>query len=235
MLKKILVAVVLVLAVGGAALYFFVLKDDPAPKLSVGDTPAGSDAGKVVDVEGAWTVKASTATNVGFRIQETFIGGAAKHTAVGRTPAVSGGMTIAGTKVTKAKITADLAAIEFTDTPAGLDVANRKRAIENAGLEIAKFPSAEFELTAPIELEAIPKGGVTVSAKATGDLTLHGVTKSVTFTIDAKIVNGTIVVATADPVSISLADYGMTPPKFGPVADVSKTGSFEFKVTLDRA
>ena len=234
MLKKLLVAIVLLLVVGGGAFYFLVLKDDPAPNLTVG-AGAGSDAGKVVAVEGKWAVKASSGTAVGFRIQETFVGGVAKHTAVGRTPAVTGAMTIAGTEVTAADITADLGAIGFTDTPAGLDVANRKRAIENAGLEIAKFPSAAFRLTAPIELGAIPKGGVTVTAQATGDLTLHGVTKSVTFPVAAKIVNGTIIVATKAPVPITLADYGMQPPTFGPVADVSKTGQFEFKVTYARA
>src|SRR4051794_16735514 len=109
MLKKLIAAVVVLVVVAVGAVWFFVLKDDPEKQLSVDDPASGStttavDTGQAVDVAGAWTVQAGGDTAVGFRIQETFIGGVAKHTAVGRTASVTGGMTIAGTQVTKADI-----------------------------------------------------------------------------------------------------------------------------------
>ena len=46
--------------------------------------------------------------------------------------------------------------------------------------------TATFKLTAPITLTSIPQNKVPVTTSATGDLTLHGVTKSVTFDVSAQ-------------------------------------------------
>ena len=77
--------------------------------------------------------------------------------------------------------------------------------------------------------------GKTVTASATGDLTIHGVTESVTFDVDAKVDGSTIRVATAKPVPVKLADHKITPPTGGPVASVEDTGSFEFLIILGQA
>jgi len=242
MIKKLLALAVVVVIAAGGAFYWFVLRDKPAAKLSVTAPSSGTksstsiaDAGQAVPVDGTWNVSAGGDNAVGLRIEETFVGGVAKHTAVGRTRTVTGSIAISGTKVTTGRFTADLTAIEFTDSPPGLDVANRKRAISRAGLETSTYPTGSFKLTKPIDLGTVPKAGVVITTTATGDLTLHGTTKSVTFKVQARIVNGSIVIATADPVPVVLADYKMTPPAFGPVADVSKTGSFEFRLTLTKA
>ena len=50
-------------------------------------------------------------------------------------------------------------------------------------MDVAKFPTSTFVLTAPIDFGAVPADGATVNATATGDLTLHGTTKSVTFNV----------------------------------------------------
>ena len=50
----------------------------------------------------------------------------------------------------------------------------------------------------------------------TGDLTLHGVTKSVTFSVDAQLVDGEIEIATTDPVEVVLTDYDIEAPCRGP-------------------
>jgi len=238
MIKKLVALVLVVVLGGGGAFYWFVIRKPAPAKLSVTASSDGkttttvADAGKAVAVDGTWSVSAGGDNSVGLRIQETFVGGVAKHTAVGRTKTVTGSIAIAGTKVTTGSFTADLTAIEFTDSPPGLNVANRKQAISHAGLETSTYPTGAFKLTKPIDLGTVPKAGVVITTTATGDLTLHGVTKSVTFKVQAQIANGAIIIGTADPVPVVLADYKMTPPAFGPVADVSKTGSFEFKLTL---
>ncbi len=173
----------------------------------------------------------------GLRITERFVAGAAENTAVGRTSEVEGSITIAGTEVTKGSFTVDLASLEYTDSPPGLDVANRKAAMEGAGLETNRFPEATFTLTEPIDLGSVPEPGRQVSAEATGDLTVHGVTRQVTIPVEAQAVDqdeARIEIATAEPVPVKLADYEMTPPVIGPVASVADTGTFEFKLVLRR-
>jgi polyisoprenoid-binding protein YceI len=231
MLKKVVGLIVVALVVVGGALWWFVLRNDPEPELSVdsgtgtsqtttGTTPASLD--------GTWAIAAGGDTTAGFRIDETFGGGAATHTAVGRSTDVNGSITIAGSQVTKGDFTVDLSALEFTDTLPGLSVSNRANAMKNRGLETSEFPAATFELTKPIDFGTKPAEGKTVTAQATGNLTLHGVTKEVTFDVEAKVVGNTIRVATADPVPVALADYDIDPPTGGPIASISDTGSFEF-------
>ncbi|MBA3606488.1 MAG: YceI family protein [Acidimicrobiia bacterium] len=49
-------------------------------------------------------------------------------------------------------------------------------------MDVEQFPGATFTLTAPIKFGAVPATAQPVTASATGDLTLHGVTRSVTIT-----------------------------------------------------
>ena len=239
-MKKVLIAlaVVVVLAVGGLIAYKAFLEDDAPAELGL-TTTSGSTATTAADgggtpasIDGTWTVRSEKPTQAGMRIKESFLSGLADHTAVGRTSAVEGSLTIDGTTVGEGSFTVDLASLEFTDTPSGLDVANRARAMENAGLETNRFPDATFELTEPIDLGEVPTAGQVVTQEATGDLTLHGVTKSVTFSVDAQLVDGEIEIATTDPVEIVLTDYGIKAPVQGPVAKVADSGSFEFVVRL---
>jgi polyisoprenoid-binding protein YceI len=236
MVKKIIGAVVVVLLVAGAGFWWFVLRDDAPEELSVdsrsedgASTPTGSTP---ESFDGTWAVVTGGDTQAGFRIQEDFAGGVVDHEAVGRTPAVEGSITIAGTTVSEGSFTVDLTSLEFTDSPPGVSAANRANAMKSKGLETDTFPEATFALTSPIELEAIPEDGETTTAEATGDLTLHGVTRSVTFTVEAKVEGDTIRVASADPVPVVLADHEIEEPTAPFVASVSDEGSFEFLLVL---
>lgn len=234
MIKKLIGLAVIVVVVAGAAIWWFVLRSDEPAELSV-DATSGSGtttSGTVpASLDGTWTVQQGGDTTAGFRITESFAGGLTDHTAVGRTPGVDGSLTIAGSDVTKGSFTVDLTKLAFSDDP-GFPVANRVRALETRGLQTQQFPDASFKLTAPIAFGAKPTAGKTVSATAKGDLTLHGVTKPVSFPVQAKIDGGTIRVATAKPVPVKLADYGIDPPTGGPVASVADEGSFEFLIVL---
>jgi polyisoprenoid-binding protein YceI len=235
-LKKVVIGVVIVVLLGAGAFYWFVIRDTPEKELTL-TKPTGTTAAQDGDpapasLDGTWKVRSEDPTRAGLRIKESFISGIADHTAVGRTSEVTGSLTIAGTKVTAGSFTVDLASLDFTDDPPGFDVASRSRAMQSAGLETDRFPTTTFELTEPIELGKEPEAGETITKDATGELTLHGVTKTITFSVDAQLIDGQIEVATSDPVPIKLADYGITPPVQGPVAKVSDTGSFEFLVRL---
>jgi len=73
----------------------------------------------------------------------------------------------------------DTATLE-SDRPA------RDSYIHDHALESDKFPKATFVLSAPIRLSGELRPGTDVNASATGSLTLHGVTKSITLDLDAR-------------------------------------------------
>ena len=85
---------------------------------------------------------------------------------------MTGTLTVDGTTITAAEFTADLTTLQS-------DEDRRDGQLGRQALETAQFPTATFVLTQPIELGEVPAEGATVEATATGDLTLHGVTKSV--------------------------------------------------------
>ena len=237
MLKKLLAAAAVVIVLGGAAVWYFVLRDDAPAELSV-DSGSGSDGdtsqttgATPESLDGTWTVQEGGDTTAGFRIKESFASGLTDHTAVGRSGDVTGSITIDGTTIPEGGFTVGLDSLEFTDDP-GIPVSNRANALKQNGLETDTFPEATFELTEPIDFGTEPADGETVTATATGDLTIHGVTKSVTFDVEAKVVGDTIRVATVDPVPVKLADYDIEKPTLGPVASIDDAGSFEFLVVL---
>ena len=99
-------------------------------------------------------------------------------------------------------------------------------------MEVDQFPTATFVLTQPIDFVQIPAEGGTVTAQATGDLTLHGVTLEVSFEVKATFKNGRIGVLGQIPVKFE--DYSIDNPSFGPVS-TEDNGLLEFVLVLDRA
>ena len=61
-------------------------------------------------------------------------------------------------------------------------------------------------ITQPIDLGTVPTDGTEITASATGDLTLHGVTKSVTLDVTAQR-NGDIIDVLGST-NVVFADYG---------------------------
>jgi polyisoprenoid-binding protein YceI len=153
--------------------------------------PAGS-------LDGTWTVDPAigsfdydagdfSGSWVGYRVQEE-LAGVGGTTAVGRTPRVTGSLTIDGTTVTAASFEADLTTLES-------DERNRDGQLGRQGIETDRFPTATFVLTEPIPLGSLPAVGQDVAVSAVGDLTLHGVTRSVSIPLHAALHDGVIAVA----------------------------------------
>ena len=76
-----------------------------------------------------------------------------------------------------------------------------------------EFPTATFVLTQPIELGAVPADGEQITASATGDLTLRGVTNEVTFDVTAQA-NGELI-GVLGSIPVLFSDYGIDNPSFG--------------------
>ena len=105
--------------------------------------------------------------------------------------------------------------------------------MKSQALETDQFPEATFVLAEPIELGSIPEEGTPVSAVATGDLTIHGVTQRVDFPLDAQIQSGSIVAA--GQLQVALADFDIATPSARIVASVEDVAILELSLVFSRA
>jgi polyisoprenoid-binding protein YceI len=221
-------AVVVAAPLVGTFLYINVLRDDPPPPLTLDDvtttTADGSTTssdGAVRDgVAGSWSV--GDGSTVGYRVHEELFGQGAD--AVGRSEGVTGTLTIDGTTLTAASFEVDMTTFES-------DESRRDGQFEGRIMEVDQFPTATFTLTAPVELGAEPADGDTIEVEATGDLTLHGVTREVTIPLQAKRTGDTF--AVDGSVTITFADYGIDDPSGGP-ASVGSDGELEVLLVFTR-
>jgi polyisoprenoid-binding protein YceI len=228
----ILVAVV---AAGGYGLWYLFLRSSGPPPVSgaslapvasaaAGSSPASLPAG---GLDGTWNVDTTvgsfadfTNSFVGYRVQEQ-LGGIGANTAVGRTPKVSGSLTLAGAKITAATVSADLTALQSDDQ-------RRDGQLARQGIQTSQFPTATFSLTSPIDLGSIPADGREVTVDATGQLTLHGQAKDVKIALKARLSGSVIEVAGS--LEIAFADYGIDKPTSFAVLSIADTGTIELQL-----
>jgi polyisoprenoid-binding protein YceI len=231
-------AVAVLIPVGTYVYIHFVEGDAPAPlTLESGASqpvttapttalaPSSTTAGSAPNAQSgsATTYKPASGSVVGYRVKETLFG--QSNEAVGRTSDVSGSMTLSGASVGAVDLTVNMKTVKS-------DQSQRDGQFTGRIMQTATFPTATFKLTQPLVLSNVPSDSTVVNAKATGDLTLHGVTKSVTFDLTAQRdganikVNGTIPVV--------FADYSISNPSGGP-ATTEDHGVIEFLVVFEKA
>ena len=223
----------LMLATAGTWTYIHILSSDAPARLTLNGTvtdnipattattaAAGTSAAPA-SFDGTWT--ATSGSQAGYRVKEILFGQSTE--AVGRTGNVDGALTISGAKVTTADISVDLASVTS-------DRSQRDNQFRGRIMNVTRYPTATFKLTRPIDLGTLPADGVAVTAPATGELTLHGTTKTVTTTVTAKRTGGTIEVNGTIPVAF--ADYGIPNPSFGP-ASTDDHGEIEFLVAFTKS
>lgn len=199
-----------------------VASDEPSPDAA--DADVTTTAPEVDEgITGEWTVQANAdATFVGYRINEV-LNTIGDFEVVGRTSDVSGTLVADGTTITEVTVVAQMGTLT-TDNSA------RDGAMRSQALETEDFPEAIFTLTSPIELGTLPAESVTIEATATGDLTIHGVTQSVDFPLEAQRVGDVIVVVGQLP--MLLADYDISAPTAPIVASVEDNALLELSVVL---
>jgi polyisoprenoid-binding protein YceI len=172
-------------------------------------------------VSGSW--RPTSGSVLGYRVKEVLFG--QTNEAVGRTSDISGTMTIDGASVSAVDLTVNMKTVSS-------DRSQRDGQFQGRIMNTSSFPTATFSLTQPLTLSAIPSDNAVVNAKATGNLTLRGTTKAVTFDLKAQRdganvkVNGTI--------PIVFADYRIPNPSGGP-ASTEDHGVIEFLVVFAKA
>jgi polyisoprenoid-binding protein YceI len=223
-MKKVLIALVAFLAVAIGAFWWFVLRDDAPAAVTARPCTAAPDS--TGEVTGTYSVRPASDVFAGYRVQELFGADTLRRTAVGRSPAVTGTMSIEGATVTAVNVDVDTTRLKSSS---GL----RDGRIKTMGLETVKFPTASFALTTPVAVPGSLKRGVATTIDATGDLTLHGVTKSITIPLTACWTGTVVMVDGSTP--IVMADYAISPPSIGGIVSVDDHGVLEFQLTFGRS
>lgn len=239
-----LVAVAAV-AVGGYVAYDQVLRGDdvatlalpsasvPSPDATTQPAATGAaastDPGAESGVAGEWQVAADSVA--GYRVREQLANLAAESDAVGRTSDVTGSITVEengdGARLTAGTLTVDTTTIQS-------DEDRRDNRLRSEGLQTDQFPTATFVVSRPVDVPAAALAGTATDITLVGDLTLHGVTKSVEIPAQAQLTDGRIQVAGS--INFPLADFDITAPNVGGfIISIADEGALEFLVAFEKA
>jgi polyisoprenoid-binding protein YceI len=223
----VLAAVVVVL--GGTFVYIHFISGPAPAQLSLKTQATGAASSTATGgtaaaapLTGSWRVASGSV--VGYRVKEVLFG--QDNIAVGRTSAVSGQLTIDGTTVTAGHFTAAMASI--TSDQSQRDVQFRGRIMDTA-----VYPTGTLALTRPITLAPLPAAGVIKTYTASANLTLHGHTRAVTFTLSAERSGTAIEISGSIPVLF--AGWDIPNPSFGSVITTQNHGVLEFLIKFDRS
>lgn len=214
-------AVVVVLVVGIPFVYIHFIEGSAPARLHLPSTKTTTPSGAATTAVGSW--KVAPGSQAGYRIGEVLFG--QTNTAVGRTAAATGTMTIGPSGVTATTITVDL-------TQVSSDRSQRDHQFQGRIMDTAAYPTATFTLASPIALDPLPAPGATVAVTAAGRLALHGTTKPAQAQLQARQVGATVQVSGSIPVTF--ATWNIPNPSFGPVT-TDDHGLIEFLLTFTRA
>jgi polyisoprenoid-binding protein YceI len=245
-----IVVVVLLVVGGGAAAWALFLRGDEvaplalpsvAPRASSGTATASSslDPGgslppgsaatiDATNIPGTWSIGSGSV--VGYRVREQLASLAAASDAVGQTKSITGSATIASSggslSVTAAEFTVDMTTLTS-------DRQMRDNRLRNDGIQTNSFPTSTFKLSGPVVIPADALTGGRVDVTLHGDLTLHGVTKTVDIPAKAQL-NGTLI-QVLGTLNFPFSDYNINAPNIGGFVSVQDNGTLEFLVNLTKA
>ncbi|HEV3186984.1 MAG TPA: YceI family protein [Acidimicrobiales bacterium] len=214
------VAVVVLAAVAGPFIYIHFIEGPPPATLSLPTTgttktTTGSSAGSL-----SGTLNIGTGSIVGYRVSEVLIG--QNSTAVGRTSKVWGSIDVSGATITKATFSANMASVVS-------DQSQRNAQFDGRIMDVAQYPTATFTLTSPMNLGSKPSLGASTKTSATGEFTMHGVTKSITFSVTVERTQSGLAALAEIPIKFST--WNIANPSIGGFVTTAGTGTLE--VLLD--
>lgn len=231
------------IAVGGFIAYDQVLRGDAVAALTLpastptaaassepssGAPAASGEPATTTGVAGTWNV--TTGSQAGYRVRERLANLPAESDAIGRTSDVTGSITVEangdGARLTGGTLTVDTTTITS-------DESRRDNRLRSEGLQTDQFPTATFTVTQPVDVPAAALQGTATDITLTGDLTLHGVTKSVEIPAQAQLVGDTMQVAGS--LTFPLSDFQISPPNVGGfILSIAEEGTLEFLVTFSK-
>lgn len=154
---------------------------------------------------GTWTVNSTSKATV--RVREQLVGVNLPSDAVLVATGATGTFALKddGTFSSDSKITFDL-------TTLASDQRNRDDFVKRDTLQIGQFPRAEFVPTKTSGLTLPMPASGEFTFKLTGQMTIHGKTKEVTFDVTARRSGNELTATTTASPTWKFADFGMTAP-----------------------
>lgn len=157
-----------------------------------------------------------------YRVREQLIGQSLPGDSIGRTKTVSGAIVLDATGIIiseQSKFTVDLRTLKSNES-------RRDNYIQGTTLQTRRHPMAEFVITGTRGLQSlITPPSQETAFQLLGDLTIRGVTRPATWQVSMQPASSDLTGTAVT--TFALTDFGMTPPRVGPVL------SIEDKVTLE--
>jgi polyisoprenoid-binding protein YceI len=223
----------LTLAVVAAGVAYYVVFAGSSPKKLVLSSPtptaSGSPTASASAGAGAGTWTVASGSVAGYRVREQLASLSAPSDAVGRTSSITGSVTIVQSG---SSYTVSAASLTVNVNTLTSDRSMRDQRIHQMGLQSDRYPTATFVLTTPIALPAEATSSQIVNVSAIGQLTIHGVTKTATIPIQARLTGTQIELAGS--ITFPFGEFGMTPPNIGGFVSVQDNATMEFSLKLAR-
>ena len=226
--------VAIVALVGGPWVYINVIREPAAESfldevtattvMTTGDPVSSTlvpadNAAALEDASGTWNVTGES--RVGYRVDEVLFG--QNVTAVGRTNAVTGSVTIDGLTVTAAEFSVDMTTVRS-------DEAKRDAQFASRIMDTLNFPTATFLLSGPVDVSADALAS-DAAHQVSGVLTLRGASKTIEVTIISAVRDAAITLV--GEIEIVFADWGIPNPSL-PGISTEDRGILEFSLVLER-
>jgi polyisoprenoid-binding protein YceI len=220
------VLAIVVLAVAGPFVYIHFIEGPAPAKLALPKahrTTAGTAGTDVSTTEVSGTYHVGAGSEAGYRVSEVLVGQHA--TAVGRTKKIWGSVTIAGDAVTTGTFSVDMASVVS-------DQSERNTQFDGRIMDVARYPTATLQLSAPIALGTIGSVSEKRTYPASGTLSLHGVRRTLSFSVTTERTADGIYVLTDIP--IVFAQWGIANPSVGGFVTTADSGTLEVLVYLTK-
>lgn len=192
--------------------------------LRTADITAGGEPASV-GMDGSWHVVRGAGDNTsqaGYTFDEKLPAGS--KTTSGRTEDVEGDVKVEDKKLTKGKITVDVASISS-------DVEKRDINVRKSILHTDRFPKATFTLTEPADVSNLPDDGTTEKVKVTGDLELRG--KKNPVTAELKVLRTGENVILQGNIPFKRSDFDIQTPQFV-AATIADEGTIDLLLVLEQ-
>lgn len=223
MRKKLIIAAVALFVViagvwGGSVIYASLQNDQASAELTLAPPTAGAPSTLGQDgVAGTWSI--SEGSQAGYRVNEVLNG--QPVTVVGRTQEITGEATIEGNMLTAATAVVDMRNV-------ATDNGSRDGQFQGI-LKTSQFPTATFTLIEGVDIGAISGG--TATTDASGELTLGGITHTVTVSLKSQVTSDGVDVQGSIPITFS--DFEISAPNLGFVK-VEDAGTVEMLLHLKK-
>lgn len=138
-----------------------------------------------------------------YSVHEQFLDQNVNGTAVGKTAGITGALVLDGGKLQPSTVKVDLQALKS-------DKAQRDKRLKTQGLEIDKYPTAEFTITGAEGAAPTFADGQEVAFKLAGKLKLHGTEKPVVWDAKGKLEGGSFHLTGL--IKFKMGEFNIEPP-----------------------